>query len=439
MIQKLLSRLPKGALVLGAVSLVNVALGFGREATIAYFFGTSAELDTFLVALALPQLLTVNLAEISVAVVLPLYIGYRQAQKYDLATALVQKWFRFSGLVIAAVCALLFVAAEPLMMVLAPGFDAASRAEAADWLRYLLPYVWLLGVAGVFKTVLNSHDRFAAPAISSELVSLSVIAACVLLAHSLGTGALAVGFVAGAMLGFTWQLLNARRFEPRLPSLAGPKSDIALPIAAGGAMVLNSVAQQISVVIDRAFASGLPEGSIAAYNYAGMINSIPTAIVTSAIATALFPVLARMTAGGDWQGALSTVRKWSIALCLLGIGPVLALIWFREPVVSLVFERGAFDQAAVVMTAEVLRVLPFLVLIALVSTFFTQLLLAQKRARIVAALSLLAISIKLGLNFVLVDRYGLVGLALATALAALVATSLRVVLAHDKSAAESTP
>jgi len=419
-------------LVLGAVSIINVCLGFGREATIAYFFGTSAKLDTFLVALALPQLLVVNLAEISVAVVLPLYIGYRQALKPELATELVQKWFWFSGAIIAGVCILLFVGADLFMNMLAPGFDAARRLEAARWLRILVPYVWLLGIAGIFKTVLNSHDRFFVPAFSGQLVSLSVIVFCSLTSRAIGIGSLAAGLVAGSMMGFTWQLLNARCYEPKLPALAGLRSNIEIPIAAGGAMVLNSVALQADLIIDRAFASGLPAGSIAAYNYAGMINSIPSAIVTAAIGTALFPVLARMTAGDEWENALRTVRKWSIRLCLLGIGPVLLLVFFREQVVSLVFKRGAFNENGVAMTSQVLQVFPFMVLVTLVSTLFTQLLLAQKRVRLVALLSMMAISIKLGLNYLLVKRYGLVGLALSTFFAAIVASSFRVLLAHQR-------
>lgn len=68
------------------MSLLNVLLGFVREATIAYLFGAPAQLNTFLVAMALPQLMAVNVAQISVAVVLPLYVGYRQAGKYKKST-----------------------------------------------------------------------------------------------------------------------------------------------------------------------------------------------------------------------------------------------------------------------------------------------------------------------------------------------------------------
>ena len=432
LLQKLVSRLPKGSLILAVVSAANVILGFAREATIAYFFGTSAELDTFLVALAVPKMLAVNFTQLTVAVVLPLYIGYRQAEKYDLATALVQKWFWFSGAIIAGVCALLFVAADPLMHALAPGFDDAQRAEAAGWLRMLLPYIWLLGVAGIFKTVLNSHNRFFVPAFSGQLVSVCVIAFCALASSRLGAGALVAGFVAGGMLGFSWQLLNSRRFEPRLPSFGETRLDVNLPIAASGVMVLHYASNQLDAVIDRAFASGLPEGSIAAYNYAQMINGIPSAVATAAISTALFPVLSRMAASGDYSGALRTARRWSAALFLFFLGPVLLLVFFREQVVSLVFERGAFDESGVRMTAEVLLVMPFLILVQVVLVLFSVLLFSEKRNRTVAALSFLLIFCKVLFNFWLVEKYGLVGLALATLIATGISTLAMVFWVHKK-------
>jgi putative peptidoglycan lipid II flippase len=99
---------------------------------------------------------------------------------------------------------------------------------------------------------------------------------------------------------------------------------------------------------------------------------------------------------------------------------------FREEAVSIVFQRGAFDSAAVAMTAEVLAVLPFMMVITAISSLFTQLLLAQMRARVVAFLAVMAICTKIGLNFVFVERFGLPGLALATVVASLLATIARV-------------
>jgi len=411
------------------MSVASLALGFAREATIAYFFGTCQELDAFLIGMALPSLLVVNVASITVAVVLPVYVAHREAGRLADATALVQKWFWFSALVIAGICLAIFCAAGPLMKAMAAGFGPAQQARAGHWLRTMLPYVWLLAMVGIFKTILNSNDRFAVPAMTNQLVALGVIVSCVAGAQKLGVGALVVGFGGGAVVAFGWQWANARRFEPKLVSLAGIRRNVSIPMAAGGAMALHSLALQVDVAVDRAFASTLPHGSVAAYNYAQRVNAMPSAIITSVLATVLFPVLARMTAAGKWREALRTVSRWCTALVLLGLVPVLLLVMFRFQLISVVFHRGAFDEAAVRLTAEPLCFLPFSILISSASTLFSQLLLAQRRARAVALLSMLVISLKFLLNLVFVRSYGLAGLALATVVASAVVTTLRIIVA----------
>jgi putative peptidoglycan lipid II flippase len=427
------SRIPQGVVILGASSLIGVAIAYFREATVAYFFGTSTDLDTFLVALTLPRLLTVNAVDISVGVVLPAYAGLRHLGKNAAAAALVQNWFLLSAVVLGAACTILLVGAGPTIHLLAPGFSPVRRAESARWLRLLMPYAWILGVSGVCKVVLDSNGRFAIPVISNQLGSVCVIAACAASASVFGVGAVAVGLVAGAMLTFTWQLRAARQVEPRLGGLSLLSPGAGLPIAAAGSMLMNSFALQTDVVVDRSFASVLPAGSIAAYYYAQTIASIPTAVLTSALVTALFPVFSRMLAEGDWTGSLRTAVRWSVALALLCLGPAIALVVLREPLVTVLFKRGEFTNESLKMTARVLSVLPYMVVISSVSAVATSLLLAQRRAGVVAALSILAVGLKVGLNVVLVPRAGLYGLAMATVITGATATTVRILLASSRS------
>jgi putative peptidoglycan lipid II flippase len=234
------------------------------------------------------------------------------------------------------------------------------------------------------------------------------------------------------MAGFALQFLSSRRFEPSVPfSLTRQK--LSLPLAAGGAMLLQSVARQGQVIIDRAFASTLEEGAVAAYGYAQAINTVPNAVLTAAIATALFPLLSRMAAKQQHRQTFKKAGKWSLVLVAAVATPVLALVFFRDQVVSLVFERGAFGDRGVALTSQVLSILPFLVLLSIVSTLMTRLLLAQQRTLMVGILSLCAVVLKLGASFFLVPLYGLSGLAGATLFAALCATTARVVVASLQS------
>ena len=435
MIDQLMDRVrkgvPRGTWLLMALSGLSIVTAYGREAAFAYFFGASGELDALLVALTLPRLLALLAANITVAVVLPVYVGYREAKQHDRAGELVRRWFWLLSASGGVLCVVLFAAAGPLTERMAPGLADEHKVLAARCLRLMLPFVWLMTVAPCFKVVLDTHRRFAGPALAGSLVSLSVVASSALLGTTAGVVGAIPGLVVGAALAFGLQWLRSKPVEPAMPSFVRRAETVALPLAGAGIMAVNILANQFHVIIDRGFASGLPEGSIAALNYAKSVNIIPATVVGAALATALFPMLATMTARGQWREALSTVRRWIYVVTALSVLPVVGLILLREPVVALLFQRGKFDEQAVVMTASVLSVLPVTIIITSVCTLLDRMLIAQRRLAVLAILSLATIALKVLFNVVLVSwlDHGLVGLAVATVLSTGLVTVARFVVA----------
>lgn len=431
MIRKILHRIragvPRGTWLLMFLSGLSIVTAYLREAVFAYVFGASGELDALLVALTVPRLLALLSANITVAVVLPLYVGYCEAEQRGHASELVRRWFWMVAAVGTLVCIVLLVAASPIVSLMAPGLTPERQALAVLCLRGMLPFVWLMTVAPTFKVVLDTRRRFAAPALGNSISSISVVITSVLFGASVGVVAAVPGFAVGAVATFALLWARSKPVEPALPSLKRRAEAVTLPLAGAGIMAVNVGANQFHEIIDRAFASGLAEGSIASLNYAKSINTIPATVVSAALATALFPMLASMTARGEWQQALRTVYRWIAVVTGLGMIPVIGLVLLRVPVVELLFQRGQFDERAVAMTASVLSVLPAMIPITSICTLLDRLLLAQRRLVILAVLSLSTVVLKVLFNVVLVswlDR-GLVGLALATVFSTGVVTLAR--------------
>jgi len=416
---RLRSGVPRGALLLMVISALTILTGYGREVVFAYFFGASGEFDALLVALTLPRLLVLMAANITVSVMLPVYVAHRENGRTAEASEVVRRWFWFLAAVMSAVCGGLFLLAPLVVSWMAPGLSAELAGSAESWLRWLLPYLWLSGIAACFPVILDTHRRFGAPAAANAVVNLTVMAACVLLASRMGESAVVPGFLVGAVLIFVMQWVRARPLEPAVPSLRRLSGPVELPFAGACVMSISLIATQFHLVVDRGFASTLPEGSIAALNYAKSINQVPVAVASYALATALFPVLATMTARGQWDQALRTLRRWLLIMVGVGIWPVLLLIVLREPIVSLLFERGQFGREAVVTTSSVLSVLPLTILAASAAPLVDRLLLAQRRVAVLAWMSVASIGLKVVLNVVFVTglHMGLVGLAWATVLA----------------------
>ena len=137
---------------------------------------------------------------------------------------------------------------------------------------------------------------------------------------------------------------------------------------------------------------------------------------------------------------MRTTHRWMAVLCIGGVVPVALLIVFRVQVITLLFQRGAFDSAAVEMTSVVLTVLPVMMIIMSVSMLLDRMLLAQRRVGALAALSVTAILLKLVFNyvFVVVLPWELVGLAVATVLATGVVTVARYMVARRPPAEQTS-
>lgn len=401
--------IPRGTIMLSIISLVNIVIGFGREGVTAYYFGTSGSLDAFLVASTLPKLIVTHATNITVSIILPLYVAHLEAGRRDDASALLQRWFRFLVKLMTIFCLVVGVFSPVVVGLIGPGLEDRERALAANWLRGLLPYVWIITLSGCFEVVLNQNRRFFMPAMAGGFLSLGVIVSCLLFHDRLGVTAMVPGYLVGAMAAFGFQWKQNQQYEPKLMSFKELPGHIKLPLAAGGIMVLNSFAQQANLIIDRAFASSLPDGSIAALNYANAVTAVPQNILSAAIATALFPVLAETIARGAWRKAFRTTIRWA-GVCIFIVSlPVAVLALWRQEITALLFQRGAFTARATEMTSTAVYVLSFQLLVQGASALVLRLLLAQQQLRLILVTTIAAVALKILFNFLLVHRYGLGG------------------------------
>lgn len=427
---KVLSRLPKGSVVLTLFTGASVVLGYAREGVVAYFFGTSADVDTFLVAFTLPKLLVALVTTVSVSSLLPVYVGHLRQGEPERARDLVQRWLALMLAALSVVALVLALAPGAAMALLAPGFDAQQTAEAGRLLRGLLPYAVLASAAATYKVVLDSHQRFVAPAAARAIVTLLVIGAVVAASAQLGIWSLVLGYALGGVVMLGLHVVGARALpaRPALRTLSRPRLQ-GLPLSNVGWVGLQMGLGQVSILVDRIFASGLDSGSIAALSYATAITTAPQSFVTSVLATALFPVLAAKVAAGRTDAAIRETGKWLVVVWLASAPLIVAMIVFRHEIVDVLLRRGAFDADSTALVASVLAVLPITIAVGGSSALVTRLLLSRRAFKITAALAATTGVAKLALNALLVGPLGVTGLALASVLTGILGLGLRLFFA----------
>ena len=247
----------------------------------------------------------------------------------------------------------LAIVAEPLMELLGTGFAPEVQSQGSLLVRLALPTVILMGVAAIFQAMLLARNDVTRPAIAPAIYNLGIIIGALALSPWLGVSSLVIGMLVGAtgqvLLMWPKRAVGLRiRLDLRHPAvrrilrLYGP--------VAGGLVVSAAI-----IILDTRLASQTGAGSLAAMRYATTIVQLPLGLVVAALSTASLPVLARYGRNGlNEPGFRQTLGSGLTAAVVLVAPLMVSAMVLREPIVRLLFARGAFDDAGVALTATAL-------------------------------------------------------------------------------------
>jgi putative peptidoglycan lipid II flippase len=353
------SRVTKAAGVVGAATLLSRILGLVRDQVLAWFFGAGLTADAFLVAFRIPNLLRRLFAEGSLTIAfIPVFTEYLfkhgEEEAFDLARS---AWWLLV-MILAAVTALGILAAPIIVKLIAFGFVAPVKFELTVLLtRIMFPYIFFVSLVALAMGVLNALGHFAAPALAPVLLNVAMIASMFLISPHLEKPSvgLAIGVIIGGVLQLGVQIPVMFRKGFRLlgrSSLNHPAlKRIALLMTPA---VLGASVYQISSLLDTLLASLLPEGSVSYLYYADRLVQFPLGVFAIALATAVLPSLSKQAAVEDMEGLRGSFLYAINLVFFITIPATIGLIILREPIVQLLFERGAFNRNTTLMTAEAL-------------------------------------------------------------------------------------
>lgn len=423
----------------GGLTMVSRLLGFARDILIAAALGSGAVADAFFVAFRFPNLFRRLFAEGAFnSAFVPLFARRLEGEGKDAARTFAEESMAVLGFVLIVFSAIAMLAMPWLMAVLAPGFvpDPAKYDLAVTLTQIAFPYLFCMSLVALLSGVLNSLHRFWAAAAAPILLNIVLVAAIGLaigLGYShkpqagtvLATGVLVAGLAQLAML---W--IAVRRAGLRL-SIRWPRytEGVQRLVKLGIPGLVSGGITQINIVVGTIIAS-LQAGAISYLYYADRLYQLPLGIVGVAIGVVLLPDLSRKLRAGDMVAAMDSQNR-SLELGLaLTLPASVALGVAAEPIISVLFQRGAFTAADTPATAAALAAyawgLPAFVLIKVFQPAFF--------AREDTATPMRYAAVNLAVNvigsvalFFLFKQMGYlphVGVALATTLAAWVNTLL---------------
>jgi putative peptidoglycan lipid II flippase len=346
------------AALLAASVLLSRALGYLREAVLAWQVGAGAEVDAYRAGFQIPDLLNYFLAggALSVAFV-PLYTRARARARAE-AERLFGTVLGTIGALAVAATALLWWQAETLVGLQFPRFDAETRALTVHVTRIVLPAQVFFLTGGLVRAVLMAEGSFAAQAAAPLLYNACIIAGGLGLAPGLGVEGFAWGALAGSFLGnFLVGFVDLRRRLALRLRVAPFDPGFLRYLAVAAPLMLGLTLLVVDEWYERWFGGLLGPGTVARLGYARQLMLVPVAIVGQALAAAALPFLARLWSEGR-RAELDALVLRTVRLCAaLGILAAAAFVAFAEPAVAVVYQRGRFGAQDARAVAGLLSIL----------------------------------------------------------------------------------
>ncbi|MCM3749153.1 murein biosynthesis integral membrane protein MurJ [Paenibacillus pasadenensis] len=390
------------------LTFLGRATGFVREQIIANYYGTSSSADMFVTAFTLPQYISNIFGGVITVSFIPLFIEMNRNKDSRKLKSFSRGYF---NLILKLIIVYVIVTFCSSWWVVDRMFASPNQLT---WLIYclMIPVTIAMVLALFFTSFLNAQKSFVIPTLSPLIMSITFIITLMLLPN--GVKSLVWATILSSLTALIFIIPFAMRKGFNFSYVDPLKRDDYLSIASTALpMAIGSIFLQSTTVIDKFFTKLLPEGSIAALNYAFKLTQLPSGIFATAVSTIIFPALAVMVSKKDEKGAFTVLDKGIRLTLFITCPAIICLILFSRPLTQLLFERGAFDAAATNITATGVVLYSLGIIGASLTMLISRYFYASKKIWIPVLSNIGATVLNIIISFILVGSMGGNGLAIS--------------------------
>ncbi|MBC7541783.1 MAG: murein biosynthesis integral membrane protein MurJ [Candidatus Sericytochromatia bacterium] len=403
---------------IAVLTLASKVVAYGRDATMAHLFGATGITDAYAIAYTLPGFALVMLGGLNgpfhSAVVSILGRYDDEAERRTILETL--------AVITAVSMGILSVigiwATPTLVRMMAPNLPPASMAMTISMTQIMFPMFFLAGLIGISYGVLNLRQQYTLPSLSPAIASLTIIIAMVAWGHSVGPLILAWATLVGAVGQLLMQLIPlAKGWRPARIQFAwrhlGVRSALHLIVPAA----LSSTIGQAIILVHTFFASGLPEGSWAAVNYANRLQQLPLGTLLTAVLVPMLPILTKAAQVSDNHAELRRHTNQGLRSLIVMTFPLAILLsTMAQPIIRVLFQRGAFDGEATLITGQILAILNLSLMAYALRDLLVRVFYALGDSKIPFYTSFVSVVLVAVLDYFLIPWLGDCGVAATTTL-----------------------
>jgi putative peptidoglycan lipid II flippase len=413
------------AFTIGLVTSLVKVISFFKEAFIAGIFGITTDLDAFIFAFTFVSFFLDLLLNALQSSFIPVFAQIENRGIPLYAQRFLANTFTFLLIGIVGMI-ILFIGVLPQMLrVIAYGFSPEKQALTLSLIWGLIPYFFLRGLSTLCHGVLQAGKRFGFSSLVPVFTPLVTIFLLLLSGSSWGVRVLVWATVIGAGIELiALQFALARRGYHLRLTWEPINSDLRRVFLQTGALMGGTLMMGSTTLVDQAMASGLDAGSIAGLNFGNKIPSLLITVTATALATAILPYFSEMVARQDWEGCRHTLKRYTQLLLLTSVPLVTVLILISEPLVRLIFQRGAFDTQAAHLVAGIQQAYLLQVPSYLIGILAVRLISAMGKNQILTFVAGVNMVLNVVFNWWFMQIWGVYGIALSTSMVYLVSTIL---------------
>jgi putative peptidoglycan lipid II flippase len=412
--------------------------GLVREIVAASYFGITGPMSAFTLAFQIPNLVRSLFADAAIqAAFVPVFTEQLEKGNRREAFRLASTLLYLLTLGLGAVTAIFVLAAPLLVPLFAPGFSGEILDLTVTLSQILFPILIMLGATGMVVGILNSYDRFAAFAISPFFWNVVIIAVLVLLEPAFEGDdriyAYAIGVLVGTAVQFAIPAVDLRNtpFRPLL-SIDWRLPDVRRVLLLMLPVTISLGLINFNLLINSFFGTLVSDEAPAAIDKAFRIYMLPQGIFSVAVATVVFPTLARFAARREYADLRATMANGMRQILLLLIPAAAAVLVLSVPITRLVYERGEFDAAQTDLVAQALFwfafSLPFNGLFVLLTrTFFS-----LQRPWVPTSIAGINLAVTALVALALYAPFGVGGIVVGTVVATIAGVVAQAVILHDE-------
>ncbi|MHC1724288.1 MAG: murein biosynthesis integral membrane protein MurJ [Aminipila sp.] len=407
------------AALMAALTLISKLFGFIREMILAAFFGTNYVVDAYVMSYTiLTTLFGGIIISISTAYI-PLFSQITEKKSKEEGNKFTSSIIGLLVLVTIVISLIGIIFSNQIVAIFAWGFKGETASLTRFFVKVLFSYIIFSSIAGILESYLQYKGVFIPQIISGYCISICMGIGIIISAYTtcyyLAFGTLVGHLLRCLVVGYFANKNGYKQYvKIKVEKNLREIFKLALPVFIG------SYITYINIFVDKTLASSLVEGSIAALNYASLLNVMIISVTITILSTIVYPKLSQANALNQQVRFNELVSNGFNIVVIIGWPCSLGAMLYSRQAIQIIYERGAFNEVATSMTSSAFMYYAAGMMFVAANEYIVRVYYSMKDMKTPMIFGSISVVVNIVFNLILINYMAHNGLALGTTISAVI-------------------